>query len=154
MGIKKQKFILFKHIQIALIAGGLLPGCAGTVFNPYLEDMYGVKKHMVNDVVVLLDVKKIPEEENTFEFKFYEPVLAADPVRKRARERTISAYYNEFRDRNSLGREYHNIRAVRNTNTELEYYYIITYSDSSKVDHEKIIEPGLIPFDTLLKPDL
>ena len=112
MGIKKQKFILFTHIQIALIAGGLLPGCAGTVFNPYLEDMYGVKKHMVNDVVVLLDVKKIPDEVNTFEFKFYEPVLAADPVRKRARERTISAYYNEFRDRNSLGREYHNIRAV------------------------------------------
>ena len=153
MGIKKQKFA-FIHIHIALIAGSLLCGCAGTVFNPYLEDMYGVKKHMVNDVVVLLDVKKIPDEVNTFEFKFYEPVLAADPVRKRARERTISAYYNEFRDRNSFGREYHNIRAVRNTNTELEYYYIITYSDSFKVDHEKIIEPGLIPFDTLLKPDL
>ena len=149
-----QKFILFKHVQIILIAGGLLPGCAGTVFNPYLEDMYGVKKHMVNDVVVLLDVKIIPDEVNTFEFKFYEPVLAADPVRKRARERTISAYYNEFRERNSLGREYHNIRAVRNTNTALEYYYIITYSDSSKVDNEKRREPGLIPFDTLLKPDL
>ena len=154
MEIKKQKFILFKQVQIILIAGGLLPGCAGTVFNPYLEDMYGVKKHMVNDVVVLLDVKKIPDEVNTFEFKFYEPVLAADPVRKRARERTISAYYNEFRERNSLGREYHNIRAVRNTNTALEYYYIITYSDSSKVDNEKRREPGLIPFDTLLKPDL
>ena len=148
MGIKKQKFILFTHIQIALIAGGLLPGCAGTVFNPYLEDMYGVKKHMVNDVVVLLDVKKIPDEVNTFEFKFYEPVLAADPVRKRARERTISAYYNEFRDRNSLGREYHKKTPLKMG------YYIITYSDSSKVGHEKIIEPGLIPFDTLLKPDL
>jgi len=153
MEIKKQKFILFKHVQIILIAGGLLPGCAGTVFNPYLEDMYGVKKHMVNDVVVLLDVKKIPDEFNTFEFKFYEPVLAVDPVRKRARERTISAYYNEFRDRNSLGREYHNIRAVRNTKSQLEYYYIIIYSDSSKVGYEKR-EPGLIPFDTLLKPDL
>ena len=154
MEIIKKKIILFKHVQIILIAGGLLPGCAGTVFNPYLEDMYGVKKHMVNDVVVLLDVKKIPDEVNTFEFKFYEPVLAVDPVRKRARERTISAYYNEFRDRNSLGREYHNIRAVRNTNTALEYYYIITYSDSSKVDNEKRREPGLIPFDSLLKPDL
>ena len=154
MMIKKQKFILFKHVQIILIAGGLLPGCAGTVFNPYLEDMYGVKKHMVNDVVVLLDVKIIPDEVNTFEFKFYEPVLATDPVRKRARERTISAYYNEFRDRNSLGREYHNIRAVRNTNTALEYYHIITYIDSSKVDNETRREPGLIPFDTLLKPDL
>ena len=125
MGIKKKKFALFIHIHIALIAGGLLPGCAGTVFNPYLEDLYGVKKHLVNDVVVLLDVKKIPEEENTFEFKFYEPVPAADPVRKRARERTINAYYDEFRDRNGLGREYQKIRAVRNTNRQLEYYYIV-----------------------------
>ena len=44
MEIKKKKIILFKHVQIILIAGGLLPGCAGTVFNPYLEDMYGVEK--------------------------------------------------------------------------------------------------------------
>ena len=154
MEIKKQNFALFKHIHIALIAGGLLPGCAGTVFNPYLEDMYGVKKHMVNDVVVLLDVKKIPEGDNTYEFKFYEPIPAADPVRKRARERTISAYYDEFRNRNGLGREYQKIRAVRNTNTKLEYYYIVTYSDSSKVGYKKRKEPGLIPFDTLLKPDM
>ena len=154
MEIKKQKFALFKHIHIALIAWGLLPGCAGTVFNPYLEDMYGVKKHMINDVVVLLDVKKIPEGDNTYEFKFYEPIPAADPVRKRARERTISAYYDEFRNRNGLGREYQKIRAVRNTNTELEYYYIVTYSDSSKVGYKKRKEPGLIPFDTLLKPDM
>ena len=154
MGIKKKKFALFKHIHIALIAGGLLPGCAGTVFNPYLEDMYGVEKHMVNDVVVLLAVKKIANVDNTFEFKFYEPIPAADPVRKRARERTISAYYDQFRNRNGRGREYQKIRAVRNTNTKLEYYHIVTYSDSSKVGYKTRREPGLIPFDTLLEPDL
>jgi len=154
MNLKKLKFELFRHVYFILIIEYLSLGCAGTVINPYLEDMYGKKKHIIKDVVVLLNVKEISDEFNTFEFKFYEPVLAVDPVRKRARERTIISYYDEYRDRNDLGFEYTKTRAIRNTQSEQEYYYIVTYTDTFKVDSEPINEPGLIPINKLLIPDL
>ena len=153
MNIKKLKFKIFRHVYFILITVYLSFGCAGTVLNPYLKDMYGKKKHIIEDVVVLLNVKKITDEYNTFEFRFYEPVLAVDPVRKRARERTIIAYYDEYRDRNDLGFEYTKTRAIRNTKSEQEYYYIVTYADSFKVGSEVEYEPGLIPINRLIIPD-
>ena len=143
-----------KIYYITIVGYFFFLSCAGTVINPYFKDMFGNKKHIDNDVVVLLDVRKLPENENTYEFKFYEPVLAVDPVRKRARERTIISYYDEYRDRNDLGFEYTKTRAIRNTQSEQEYYYIVTYADTFKVDSEPINEPGLIPINKLLIPDL
>ena len=153
MNLKMLKFEIFRHVYFILITVYLSFGCAGTVLNPYLKDMYGKKKHIIEDVVVLLNVKKITNEYNTFEFKFYEPVLAVDPVRKRARERTIIAYYDEYRDRNDLGFEYTKTRAIRNTKSEQNYYYIVTYTDTFKVNYEVKNEPGLIPINRLLIPD-
>tara|TARA_Y100000590_G_C15464878_1_gene917869 strand:- start:425 stop:862 length:438 start_codon:yes stop_codon:yes gene_type:complete len=128
--------------------------CAGTIFNPYLKDIYGIKKHIRNDVVILIDVRKLPENENTFEFKFYEPLTAVDPVRKRKRERTITSYYNDFSFREGLGTKFQRIRAKKNTDNSTIYYNLVTYIDSSNVDYNKNIEPGLIPFEILVKPDI
>ena len=74
-------------------------------------------------------------------------------MRKRARERTIISYYDEYRDRNDLGFEYTKTRAIRNTKSEQEYYYIVTYADSFKVGSEVEYEPGLIPINRLIIPD-
>jgi len=129
-------------------------GCAGTKLNPYIEDMYGVKRHMINDVVILLDVRKLSEGKNRYEFKFYEPVLAVDPIRKRARQKTINHYYDQFSKKNGFGTNYQKIGGKLNYPDNVKYYYTIIYTDSGKVKNEKYTEPGLIEFNTLLKPDL
>ena len=62
MNLKNLKFEIFKHDYFIMIIVYLSLGCAGTVINPYLEDMYGKKKHIIKDVVVLLNVKEISDE--------------------------------------------------------------------------------------------
>ena len=135
MNIKKLKFKIFRHVYFILITVYLSFGCAGSVLNPYLKDMYGKKKHIIEDVVVLLNVKKITDEYNTFEFKFYEPITANDPVRKSKRQDAILSYYNDFGMQENIGNNHYKIRAIKNTENPIIYYYIVTYVDSIKVEY-------------------
>ncbi len=143
-----------KIYYITIVGYFFFLSCAGTVINPYFKDMFGNKKHIDNDVVVLLDVRKLPENENTYEFKFYEPITANDPVRKSKRQDAILSYYNDFGMQENIGNNHYKIRAIKNTENPIIYYYIVTYVDSIKVEYNKNVEPGLTPFEILTKPDI
>jgi hypothetical protein len=71
-------------------------GCAGSGLNPYLTDMYGNKKHLVNDGATLVEVKKDLTTDDTYHFRFYENAVASSYEIELNKQNTITNYYSEF----------------------------------------------------------
>ena len=124
-------------------------GCAGSILNPVIKDYYGQGKHIKNDVIILVNISSVDSIKNAYIFKFYEPVIATDPIRKKTREQNIKKYYNRFRDENGFGFDYKIIRSLKRTQNPLMYNNIILYSDSSKQNYIRKV-PGLINFKELI----
>ena len=123
--------------------------CYGSILNPTIKDYYGQKKHIKNEVIILVNIIPVDSIKNGYSFEFYEPIPAANPVRKKIREENIRNYYNRLRDENNFGPDYHVIRSVRRTIDPFIYNNIVIYTDSSKQNYTKKI-PGLINFRDLM----
>lgn len=70
-------------------------GCAGSMINPYITDIYGNRVNLIQRGSVLISVDRDPTNPDIFYLRFYENVLLAGGKVPIERKKTMNAYLKQ-----------------------------------------------------------
>ncbi len=92
--------------------------CAGTLWNPYMEDVYGEKKNLIEGGAVLLEIREDPSDPDIYLFRIIENIAMSNKEREKNRIKTILQYYTDFCSKNNyIGLEELNVEYEQKLNT-------------------------------------
>ena len=108
--------------------------CAGSLYNPYMEDIYGEKKNLIQGGAVLLEIREDPNDTDIYSFRIIENIAMSNREREKNRIKTILQYYTDFCSKNNyIGLEELNVEYEQKFNTGWFWHKIKFSRESNQI---------------------